>query len=118
MKFRVLSVVTVLCVILSQPSLAANGWKGAGKITSVQPEMYRKGDTEGGYPILIETNIPSTDCGGSIWAIRSTWDDGSRMYSAALTALASNSNVELYQSSCYTVGGKNYPRVGGIKVSK
>lgn len=79
--------------------------------------MYCQIDSEGGYPILIETNIPSPDCGGSVWAIRSTWDDGNRMYSAALTALASSAEVQLYQPSCYTVGGKNYPRVGGINVS-
>jgi len=117
MKFSVLPLTIVLSV-MSLPVIAANGWKGEGKITSVQPEMYRKGDSEGGYPILIETNISSTDCGGSVWAIRSTWDDGNRMYSAALMALASNSSVKLYQSSCYTVGGKTYPRVGGIKVTK
>ena len=117
-KCRVITITLVLSGLLSQPSLAADGWKGVGKVLSVQPEMFLKGDDEGGYPILIETNIPSTDCGGSTWAIRSNYDDGGRMYSAALTALVANSSVELYQSSCYRVGGKHYPRVGGIKVLK
>lgn len=98
---------------------AADEWKGPGTITSVQPEMYRTGTVEGGYPILIETNIISADCGGTVWAIRSDWDDGNRMYSAALTALATGSTgVQLFQSSCYSVGGRSYPRVGGLKVSK
>ncbi|NOU48988.1 hypothetical protein HG263_00295 [Pseudoalteromonas sp. JBTF-M23] len=117
MKRKIKLFTSIICIALSNASFAGNGWKGPGAISSVQPEMYRQGDSEGGYPILIETNIPSPDCGGTVWAIRSNWDDGNRMYSAALTALASGKDVQLYQSSCYTVGGKPYPRIGGIKVS-
>lgn len=103
-------------LFISFSASAVDGWKGPGLVFSVQPEMYRQGDLEGGYPILLETNIPSTDCGGSVWVIRSSWDEGGRMYSAALTALASGKKVQLFQSSCYRLEGVSYPRVGGVKV--
>jgi hypothetical protein len=92
-------------------------WKGPGTISAVQPEVHRKAEVEGGYPIFIETNIPSTDCGGTTWAIRSDTDDGGRLYSAVLTAFAAGKNVNFYQWSCYKVDGKFYPRVGGVKIS-
>ncbi len=116
MKKRLALLFVSLCFMCQ--AVAEDGWKGTGLIKSVQPEMYRKGGLEGGYPILLETNIPSADCGGTTWTIRSDWDDGNRMYSAALTAFVSGIEVMLYQSSCYTVDGKPYPRVGGLKVSK
>lgn len=100
--------------------LAADGWKGdgSGKIESIQPEVYRVG-AGGEYPTFVETsNIVSADCGGTTWVIKSDLDQDKRLYSAALTALASGYGVKLYQWSCYSIGGSYYPRIGGIQVIK
>lgn len=109
------NLILIVSLLLSNTVLAI--WKGPGKISAVQPEIHRKAEVEGGYPIFIETNIPSTDCGGTTWAIRSDTDDGGRIYSAVLAAYVAGKNVDLHQWSCYTVDGKTYPRVGAVKIS-
>jgi len=115
-----------LLLIFQNISHAGSGWyppdssSVKGKITAVQPVRYTTGTVEGGYPIFVTTNINrSSDCNaGNVWAIRSDLDDGNRLYSAVLTALTTGVDVQLYQWSCYSVGGKNYARIGGVKLLK
>jgi len=57
-----ISLVMTLNFVISS-AFAADGWKGAGGITTVEPIIYKKGDTEVAYPTFISTNIFSTDCG-------------------------------------------------------
>lgn len=95
-----------------------DGWKGdgSGYITAIQIEIFRNGG-EGSKVIFLETsNITSADCGGSTWVIRTDLDEDNRIYSSALAAFSAGYKVQIYQWSCISVGGSNYPRIGGIKV--
>jgi hypothetical protein len=95
---------------------AADGWKAAGDITFVQPEVYRS-NNESGLSIVIGTTIPVSDCNGSnLWAIKSDNDPSNRLYAAALAAFTTGKKVELYQWSCMLLGGTYYGRIGSIKV--
>jgi len=112
-----ISLVMTLNFVISS-AFAADGWKGAGGITTVEPIIYKKGDTEVAYPTFISTNIFSTDCGKNTWVIRSDIDDGGRMYAAVLAAFAAGHQVKLYQWSCFKFNGTYYPRVGGVMILK
>lgn len=111
-----LRLMALALIFLSAGASAADGWKGPGEITFVQPEIYRQ-TNEGGYPILIGTTIPTPDCySATTWVIRSDLDTGNRIYSAVLSAQAAGKQVQFYQWSCILVGGTYYGRVGAVKV--
>jgi hypothetical protein len=113
-------VLAVVCIVLvCNVAFAIDGWKGPGKVLSVMPAIFLTGDIEGGYPIIVKTDIPVPDCNGSNWwAIRGDLDDKNRLYSAVLTALATAKDVQLYQWSCYRVSGIYYGKIGAIEVQQ
>lgn len=110
------SITGILMCLATASALGADGWKGPGEITAVQPEIYRQNDLEGSFPVVVNTTIPLPDCSTTQWVIRSDLDDGGRLYAAVLAAFTAGKRVELYQWSCIRLGGAWYGRVGAVKI--
>ncbi len=90
-------------------------WYGKTTIKSIQQEIYRN-TSDGGKPTLVETSVNSPTCGGTTWVLGSTQSGSNELFTTLLNAHLHQHQVSLYEWNCVRVQGRNYPRIGGVKV--